>query len=112
MGGGGKTGQGCLTVEWGGKWKECTDVGESRMAQTRFLSRINVAIHLLFQRKFTHREVTDEPMVLLLIYPETTQFHGSLLQWSLPSPTPPPNLFPQLEELCVKLNLENIANLL
>lgn len=50
-----------------------------------FPARVNAAVHLLFQRKLTHREVTDEPMELLLMYPETTQFHGSLLQ----CPPPP-----------------------
>lgn len=38
-----------------------------------FPARVNIAIHLLFQRKFTHRKVTNEPMELLLVYLETAQ---------------------------------------
>lgn len=65
-----------------------------------FPARVNVAIHLLFQRKFTHREVTDEPIELLLIYPETTV---SWVFFTVSPPPPPDSLFPQREELFVKL---------
>lgn len=62
-----------------------------------FPARVNAAVHLLFQRKLTHREVTDEPMELLLMYPETTQFHGSLLQCP---PPPIPVSFLRWKRIC------------
>ena len=69
--------------------------------------RGNVAIRLLFQSRFTRGKVTDEPIELPLVYPETTRFHRSLLRCP-----PTPNVFAQMEELFVKLYLQkNIAHL-
>lgn len=45
------------------EWLECT-----------FPAGVNVAIQLLFQRKFTHVKVSNKPVELLLIYPQTTEF--------------------------------------
>lgn len=71
----GKIGLGCATVGWGGvgngmnirMWEEV------EWLEHTFPGGVNVAIHLLFQGKFTHIKVTDKPIELLLIFPATTQ---------------------------------------